>query len=132
MTRQTKSIISLGVLVVAVGYLMMLGFSKSATYYLTVGEALAKGAEVHERPIKVSGNIVDGSVKWDAKTIKLTFELGDGSKTLPVEYKGLRPDNFDDGREIVAEGRLEPSGTFKATQLIVRCPSKYEPEEPKK
>jgi cytochrome c-type biogenesis protein CcmE len=46
--------------------------------------------------------------------------------TYPVVYRGLAPDTFTDGVEVVVEGRLQPDGTFRATTLLAKCGSRYE------
>ena len=54
---------------------------------------------------------------------------GSGQDTLPVVYASLEtPDLFKDGAEVVVEGRLVGSGrgTFEATHILAKCPSKFE------
>jgi cytochrome c-type biogenesis protein CcmE len=43
-----------------------------------------------------------------------------------VRYQGLTPDNFEEDREVVVEGRLGPAGVFQADTLMTRCESKYQ------
>jgi cytochrome c-type biogenesis protein CcmE len=44
-----------------------------------------------------------------------------------VIYAGLEtPDLFKDGAEVVVEGRLAAAGTFHATNVLAKCPSKFE------
>lgn len=50
---------------------------------------------------------------------------GDLPTTVPVRYQRLKPDLLAEGVEVVAEGTLV-DGVFHATQLLVKCPSKYE------
>ncbi len=45
---------------------------------------------------------------------------------LPVVYKGVKPDTFEQGESVVAEGRLGSDGVFQASNILVKCPSKYE------
>ncbi|NIQ00058.1 MAG: hypothetical protein GWM98_06255, partial [Nitrospinaceae bacterium] len=49
--------------------------------------------------------------------------------TLPVVYKGVTPDMFEGGREVVVEGTLGTDGVFHANTLLTSCPSKYEAEK---
>ena len=49
----------------------------------------------------------------------------DEGGSLPVEYGGVKPGNFEEAVQIVAVGRYE-SGVFHAEQLLVKCPSKYQ------
>ena len=74
------------------------------------GEKLV--AEVHARRL---GSPLDSMLK-----------VTDESGHLPVIYKGLRPDMFQDGAQAVVEGRYTEMGTFEAHNLVLKCPSKYE------
>jgi cytochrome c-type biogenesis protein CcmE len=43
-----------------------------------------------------------------------------------VAYRGILPDMFAAGREVVVEGRYG-DGALAARQILTSCPSKYEP-----
>ncbi len=47
---------------------------------------------------------------------------------LPVVYASLEvPDLFKDGAEVVVEGRMTAAGgSFQATNVLAKCPSKFE------
>lgn len=51
----------------------------------------------------------------------------DPTKTVDVVYKGVVPDTFKDGREIVVTGKME-GGIFVAKRdtLLTKCPSKFD------
>jgi cytochrome c-type biogenesis protein CcmE len=52
---------------------------------------------------------------------------GSPDGALVVEYASLEtPDLFKDGAEVVVEGKLTAAGTFHATNLLAKCPSKFE------
>ena len=55
----------------------------------------------------------------------LEFTLTGKENSLPVNYKGVVPDNFADDIEVVVEGRLADSGVFEANKLMTKCESKY-------
>ncbi len=54
------------------------------------------------------------------------FNVTDGQAAIPVEYHGVVPDTFVDGADVVVEGGLRQDGTFVASNLLAKCPSKYE------
>ena len=41
-------------------------------------------------------------------------------------YRGITPDTFTDGVDVVVEGRLGRDNTFRATTLLAKCASRYE------
>ena len=52
--------------------------------------------------------------------------MTDGAQTYNVVYRGIAPDTFTDGVDVVVEGRLGRDGTFRATTLLAKCASRYE------
>ena len=54
------------------------------------------------------------------------FRVTDGAKVFPVVYRGIAPDTFTDGVDVVVEGRMDEDGTFRATTLLAKCASRYE------
>ncbi len=122
--RQGKLIIGGLVIALAVGYLAVTGLRNASVYYVTPSELEARGAAAFDRPVRVGGHVVDGSIQRDDRNLVLRFSITDGTTALPVEYRGIVPDLFGyakDGfyQDVVVEGRFMGSGTFEAQQLIV-------------
>jgi cytochrome c-type biogenesis protein CcmE len=116
-----------GVIVLAaVAYLLYLNFGNSVSYYVTVSEFYARSAELSDTNIRVAGKIMDNSIQWDAADLELKFEITEGGKTMPVVYKGAEPAGFKGDSNLLVEGKYGPGDVFRATQLILKCPSKYE------
>jgi len=128
--------IALGALLIA-GLVGWLGASRSGdaafTYFQTLGEFKASG--VVGEPVRVHGFVALGTIQRDVPGKRVTFAVqeqaphagGSAAGALRVEYASLEtPDLFKDGAEVVVEGKLEPSGTFHATNLLAKCPSKFE------
>lgn len=120
-------------MLLAVGYLGYTSFAGAATYYYRVSEVLAKGNEVYGDNIRVEGQVVTGSVQKESAGRLLKFSISDdeGKKNIAVVYNGVIPDTFTEGNPVVVEGVLSADGVFQATTLMPKCPSKYEPEQPK-
>jgi cytochrome c-type biogenesis protein CcmE len=127
MRFKKRYLIGGGIIVLAVAYLITLSLGNSVSYYLTVSEFADKSDELYDTRVRVIGNIVDGSVQWNADDVELEFTVTEGGATLPVLYNGARPSGFEPGSDILVEGKLQPDEVFLADQLILRCPSKYEP-----
>ena len=45
---------------------------------------------------------------------------------MTIRYHGVRPDLLKDEAQAIITGSLEPNGEFRATELLLKCPSKYE------
>lgn len=112
----------------AVSYLVYAGIRSTSMYYFEMDEFLASRAQHEGEPMRVKGWVRKGSVKWDPRTNDLAFDLArkDDTEAVPVSYRGILPDMFADGREVVVEGRYE-QGALAARQIMTSCPSKYEP-----
>lgn len=127
---RVKLIVGIVIILGGLGYLMFTGFSNSSSYFVTIAQMREKGDAIVGKSLKVSGKIVGESVKWDSQKIQLTFEIRDDQgRTIPIVYNGIKPDNFEDGKEALMDGRLGSDGVFTAQSLLVKCPSKYEAEK---
>ena len=82
----------------------------------------------HTGTISLTGK-VRGPVTGDAKgTGGLQFGLHNinGASTIvPIAFHGSVPDLFKVGRDVNLTGQLDANGTFVATQMTTKCPSKY-------
>ena len=61
------------------------------------------------------------------------FLIADPAATAPlnvVYHGGQVPDIIADNIEIVAEGKLDAAGTFTATNVLAKCPSRLADAEP--
>ncbi|HYV56162.1 MAG TPA: cytochrome c maturation protein CcmE [Candidatus Nitrosopolaris sp.] len=128
MLTQRRFVIGAALIGAAVSYLVYAGIRTTSMYYFELGEFLAqRDAHVGEA-LRVKGFVRHGSMRWDARTSELAFDLArqDDSDPVPVAYRGILPDMFSEGREVVVEGRYQ-NGSLTARQIMTSCPSKYEP-----
>jgi cytochrome c-type biogenesis protein CcmE len=73
--------------------------------------------------------VEDGSVKREADGLTVRFVVTDTAKSMNVVYKGILPDLFKEGKGVVAEGKLDASGLFTATQVLAKHDENYMPPE---
>jgi cytochrome c-type biogenesis protein CcmE len=121
--KKTKFLIGGGVIVLALAYMIYAGVSQSVVYFVTPSELSA--APVAGKAYRVGGMVQPGTVKWEAKTLDLTFTLSDGRATVPVRHKGTPPDLFGEGRGAVVEGSWSPDGYFKANHIMAKHSEEY-------
>jgi len=108
-----------------IGYLVYAGIRDTMVYYLTVSELVQQGLQSSNGGVRVGGKILEGSIIWDPKDLRLRFIMGDKKTKLPVVYQGVVPDSFKQGRKVVIEG-IYADGLFTASQIMPTCPSRYE------
>ena len=126
--RRKRFVIAALIVVAAVGALIYIGVRGSSMYYMTLAELKAQADTVYGDKIRLGATVVDGSIQSGADGVT-RFVVTDGTNTLPVSYGGSLPDTFEDGADVVLQGKLTPSGTFEASSLLAKCPSKYKTGE---
>lgn len=145
-----------GILIIAaVGLLVFTSLQANAQYFLTVEELNAKGKEVVGRDVRISGAVLGDTIQYDAKNLQLTFTIahipGDNKELetegglaqalhdavmdptrerLVVHYEGVRPDLLKNEAQAILTGKLGEDGIFYATDLLLKCPSRYEEAVP--
>lgn len=82
--------------------------------------------------LRVAGKVSAGlPIDYQHEPItELRFGIEDpgtgGGGLISVVYRGVRPDMFAVGRDVIMDGDYD-NGIFKAASLMTQCPSKYEP-----
>ena len=123
MSRRRKFIAGGLVIVAAIAWLIWAGVSQSVVYFVTPSELLA--APVPSKTYRVGGLVQPGSLKWEPKTLDLSFTLSDGKASVPVRHKGAPPDLFAEGRGAVVEGAWTGDGYFKASLILAKHSEEY-------
>jgi len=136
---RAKFIIGGVVVVAAVVYLIVSSISSSAQYYLTVKELRGKGQAMAGRNLRVSGYVVGDSIAYNPQASSLSFDIVDTHEeltattkadTIKILYTGPKPDLLQHEAQAIAEGKLNPDGTFTANNLLLKCPTRYEDQLP--
>jgi cytochrome c-type biogenesis protein CcmE len=127
--RPVAFVAGVAVFVFALAYLVYGGIQQGATYWVTVGELRGRTGAAAQARVRLGGTVVPGSIAWDPSHQHLRFSVTDGTDAIPVRYSGVVPDIFSAGRQVVVDGALLPDGSFTATTLLAKCPTKYSPAE---
>lgn len=130
MKKSWKLFLAAAVFAVAVGYLFITGLGSESVYYLEVSELLQQPEKYNSKGMRVSGDVVTGTVVKDFKKQYLEFDMADAAgKTMRVIYKGIIPDTFKEDIQVIVEGRYDKGAmVFNAATVLTKCPSKYETE----
>lgn len=128
MKKKRKRLLLSGiVLVFAIGYLTFSMFGNSMAYFETPGELIAKGESIYGKAVRVNGDVMPGSMVRQPLDLRFTVTAEDGN--IAVLYRGIDiPDTLKDGAEVVVEGKLGEDGTFLASKILAKCPSRYQAE----
>ncbi len=132
MRRDRRFFAGLGVVTLAVTWLIWTGISETMVFYLTPTELMARAEAdpLHaERGVRVSGHVVPGSYASASGELLHTFQVFDPGApevVLTVHFRHPIPDTFNDEAEVVMEGRYLGGGIFEATEVLTKCGSRYE------
>ena len=127
--QHVKLSVGVLVIVISVAYLIFSGSTGSTMYFLTVPEVQQKLTILTGAPIRVAGKVAADPIEWDVRHLSLAFSMGDGQARIPVRYKGVKPDMFQTGVDVIVEGRIGHDGVLAASVLMTSCPSKYQEDK---
>jgi cytochrome c-type biogenesis protein CcmE len=128
--RRPVAIAAVVVVVGVFGWLLYGGLDKNVVFFLTPQELLAKGTNGYDVPVRLGGQVKPGTVKWDDKTLRLTFDVTDGTSDIAVQSSGAPPQMFRDGQGVVVEGRFGRDHVFNSTGLMIKHSNEYRPPKP--
>ena len=119
-------IVTVVVLVIAAAATLILNaFQSNLVFFFSPSQIASHEAPVG-RTFRLGGLVVAGSLKRDGVTVR--FEVTDLAQTVPVQYVGILPDLFKEGKGVVAQGKLE-DGVFVAKEVLAKHDENYMPPE---
>jgi cytochrome c-type biogenesis protein CcmE len=130
MTRKKRRLVLIGaaavVLAVAV-VLVLFALRDSIVFFNSPSDVIAKQVKPGTR-LRLGGLVAPGSVVRGDQ-LDMRFEVTDGNRSIKVAYHGILPDLFREGQGVVAEGTLEPGGSFRADAVLAKHDETYMPKE---
>ena len=94
--------------------------------YITPEKTLAATKLVTRgKAYRLGGMVKPGTLRWDPRSLDLSFTLSDGLAAVPVRHHGAPPDLFGEGRGAVVEGTWTPDGYFKAGLIMAKHSEEY-------
>jgi cytochrome c-type biogenesis protein CcmE len=109
----------------AVTYLAVAGMQKGWVYTLGVDQYVTEEAQ-HGKRLRLCGTVMDEDLQVQKAQLVANFYIRGQEKKLRVTYKGVVPDLFKAGSEVVIEGKEDSAGVFQSDLLMTKCASKYE------
>ncbi len=110
----------------AATFLMLRAFNENLLFYFLPSQ-VKEGKAPENHDFRMGGLVLNGSIKKDGLTVH--FKVTDLHTSIPVVYTGILPDLFHENRGVIVEGRMTPSGLFKADQVLAKHDAKYQPPE---
>jgi cytochrome c-type biogenesis protein CcmE len=151
-----KFIVGGAVLLAAVVYLIVTNLILRQEYYTTVNELTepANNAKYVGKDARVIGVVLGDTIEYDGKTLKFVIanvpdsaaeiedegglaEILHNAASNPNAHKITvivtdqpKPDLLKDEAQAIVSGKLGADGTFYATELLLKCPTRYQQGAP--
>jgi cytochrome c-type biogenesis protein CcmE len=140
-----------GVLILAsIGYLVITSTLTGARFFITVDEVVANPKYLGDT-VRISGAVIGSTIQQEFVTVDnnektaITFTISNipdkfdnladalhesvtdpNATRLPVYYEGDMPNLLQHEAQAILTGTLGPDGVFHATELLLKCPSRFQ------
>ncbi|MFN3705692.1 MAG: cytochrome c maturation protein CcmE [Thermoflexales bacterium] len=137
-----KFLIGLGLIVASIAAVITFAIMGNSSMEVRVNDLLAKqqrGEASSDRSFKLIGLVVGDSIRYDAQSLRLEFDVVNDREHLlnhtkaprvRVVYFGAKPDTLVHEASAIVTGRLSEDGKFYAANtpdsLLLQCPTKYD------
>jgi cytochrome c-type biogenesis protein CcmE len=127
-TKRALAIVA-GVATLGVATALVLNaFQSNLVFFFSPSQVAAHEAP-QGRNFRLGGMVEAGSLQRDANGLTVRFVVTDTARTVPVSFTGMLPDLFQEGKGVVAQGKLGPDGVFVADQVLAKHDENYMPPE---
>lgn len=129
--KELRLLIALLVMGGSVLALVMTSFNDAAIYSKGVDEIVQHEAELQSKNLRVQGTLVKGTLVRRESPCEYRFRMKKNGAEIAVSYpQCVVPDTFRDVPEmdvdVTATGKLASDGHFQASEIMAKCPSKYD------
>ncbi len=129
--RQKRiALIAGGLAVLGIAAALVLNALNSNIAFYVSPTDVAAGKAPQGKAFRIGGMVKEGSIRREADGVTVAFIVTDTEKDLLVNYKGILPDLFQEGKGVVAQGKLDAaSGRFVASEVLAKHDENYMPPE---
>lgn len=144
-----KFLVGGALLLMAVGYLVFSGTMIGARYFITV-EEVVNDPQYVAQVVRLTGAVIGDTIDYDASSGQLAFTIAH----IPQQYDDLAtelhrvandptsmrlsvymeeetmPDLLQHEAQAIITGRMGEDGVFYATELLLKCPSRFQEDTP--
>lgn len=147
--ERIKFLIGGALILGAILYLIISGTISGARYFITVDEVVHNPDYVGQT-VKVSGAVIGESIDYDSENSVIKFTI----VNIPRDFEDLAtalheavinpdatrmeiivkdqpmPDLLQHEAQAILTGELDKNGVFHASELLLKCPSRFEESSP--
>jgi cytochrome c-type biogenesis protein CcmE len=127
-TQGRRRMIIAGLVVLAaLGFLVVRGLGNATLYFRTADEAVAQKQQLGDRPFRIEGTVVGGTVREVSRDT--AFNIESNGVVVPVMHQGDPPELFKPGIPVVLEGHFQ-GDTFASDRIMVKHSEDYVAKHP--
>lgn len=120
--------ITTGVTALCVAVMLVLNaFQSNLVFFFTPTQVAANEAPIDKR-FRIGGLVEMGSIQRN-EGLTVKFAVTDNAEVIPVVYTGILPDLFNEGKGVVAQGKISANGVFEADEVLAKHDENYMPPE---
>ncbi|HRF96860.1 MAG TPA: cytochrome c maturation protein CcmE [Aggregatilineales bacterium] len=134
----------------AIAYLIIMNTFGGVQYFITVNELLSD-SKYAGQTVRISGAVIGKTIQYDDKNLVIDFTIAHIETTnedlayalylaaadestaqrLQVHIENqVKPDLLQNEAQAILTGKLGDDGIFYATEILLKCPSRYEDNVP--
>ena len=147
--ERLKFFVGLVLIAAVLVFVIVNGTMNNARYFISI-QTLLDDPSYIGKSVRVSGAVVGSSIVYDSQNLIIDFTVADfdeatmdlavalheavvnpESPRISVHVENMvKPDLLIDEAQAIMTGTLEADGTFYATEVLLKCPSRYEETVP--
>lgn len=124
--RMTVAVLVIAAAAVA-GTFLTFALQANMTYLYSPSEVL-EGKVPAGSAFRIGGVVKEASVKRQAGSLEVEFQVTDRIRDYPVRFSGILPDLFREGQTVIARGEIE-GDIFVAQEVLAKHDETYMPPE---
>lgn len=144
-----KFLVGGALILAAAAYLIISGMAAGTRYYISVDELLQDPQYVG-KTVRISGAVDGQTIQFDETNLVMNFTIanvpGDyqnlaqalhdalrntNASRVPIRVEGQpKPDLLQHEAQAILTGKLGEDGVFYATELLLKCPTRFEEAQP--
>lgn len=121
--------IAAGLAALGIAAMLVLNAFRSNLVFFFTPTQVAKGEAPVAVNFRIGGLVEKGSITRESDGLTVHFVVTDTAKNINVVYTGILPDLFKEGKGVVAQGKLQADGQFRAEQVLAKHDENYMPPE---
>jgi cytochrome c-type biogenesis protein CcmE len=122
-------LILLGLSLLGLGsYFVLSTFQSNLVFFFTPTQIFLDKAPKNSS-FRVGGMVEANSLQHQKDGFTVSFYVTDTVNRVQVNYHGLLPDLFKEGKGVVAQGRLDKNNVFVADEVLAKHDENYMPPD---